>query len=323
MHPIHHNAFVFDAHCDTLGAALPGPEQRDLTQWGETGHLDLPRLRAAGINCQIFACFPGQDRTDACPTSAALRRMEALYSLMERAPGQLSLIQTARDLEQLSAGGPIGAILGLEGSEALDGSIALLHTFYRLGVRNLGLAWEGRNAACDGVGTGSTFGLSPFGREVVVTCNDLGIVLDVSHLNPAGIADVLALSKAPIIASHSNARALCDHPRNLNDDQLRAIAGQGGVIGVAFVDMFLTEDPADATLDHVLDHIDYIANTAGIDHVGLGSDFDGWTLASGLDSGEKYPSLTDGLLARGYSEGDVHKILGANFRRIFSRVLAN
>ncbi len=209
MNPFHNAIFVFDGHCDTLGFATLPPRQRaDLTQWGQTPHLDLPRMQAGGINCQVFACYPGQTRLHADPTGAALDRIEAYFDLQARVPDQITLIQTAADLARLTPDGPIGAILGLEGSEALDGSIGRLRTFHRLGVRNLGLAWDGRNAACDGVGVGSTAGLTDFGREVVATCNELGIMLDVSHLNPAGVEDVLILSKQPFIASHSNARAL-------------------------------------------------------------------------------------------------------------------
>ncbi len=318
---MNHATFVFDAHCDTLGCALPGEFQRDLRQWSDAGHLDLPRMRAGGINCQIFACFPGQTRLTSCPTAAALERLEVLYTLIERVPEQITLIRSASDLEKITHEGPIGAILGLEGCEALDGSISRLHTFYRLGLRNLGLAWDERNAACDGVGAGTSAGLTAFGRDIVTTCNDLGIVLDLSHLNPAGVAEVLALSSQPVIASHSNARGLYDHHRNLSDNQIRMIAERGGVIGVTFVGMFMADNPAEATLDHVLDHIDYMVEVAGNDHVGLGSDYDGWTLPTDLDSGEKYPRITDGLLARGYPEETICKILGENFRRVFTQIL--
>jgi len=318
----HDNIFVFDAHCDTLGfATLPPKRRADLTQWGQTPHLDLPRMRAGGINCQVFACYPGHARLSADPTGAALERLEAYFDLQERVPDQITLIQTAGDLARLTTDGPIGAILGLEGSEALDGSIGRLRTFFHLGLRNLGLAWDGRNAACDGVGVGSAAGLTDFGREVVITCNELGIMLDVSHLNPAGVEDVLALSKQPFIASHSNARALYDHRRSLSDAQIRAIAAKGGVIGATFASLFLSPDPGDATLDHFLDHVDYLVQVAGVEHVGTGSDFDGTDLPPELSGAETYPRVTEGLLARGHAEGAVEKIMGANFRRVFSAVL--
>ena len=318
---LHAHSFVFDTHCDTLGHAVDPIHGRDLTQWGQKGHLDLPRMRAGGINAQIFACFPGFDRLNACPTSASLARVEAFYTLMARAPEQLTLVLTAQDLAQLTPQGPIGGILGLEGVEPLAGQLSLLRTFHRLGVRNVGLTWNPRNAAADGVEVGSSFGLTPFGRDVVAACNDLGIMVDVSHLNPAGVEDVLRLSRKPVIASHSNARALCDHPRNLTDDQIRAIAQAGGVIGATFVSEFLTSDDREATLDDLLDHIDHLVQVAGVEHVGLGSDFDGCHPPQELNSGEKYPAITAGLLRRGYSPQDIRKILGENFRRVFLEVL--
>ena len=319
---LHQNSFVFDGHCDTLGDAVAGARRRrDLLTRGGRGHLDLPRMREGGINVQIFACFPGADRLNACPTTSALQRLEAFYDLMRRAPAEITLISTAQDLAAITPDGPIGGILGLEGVEALAGDLNLLYTFHRLGVRNIGLTWNPRNAAADGVGAGTDFGLTPFGRDLVVACNELGVMVDVSHLNAAGVEDVLAISAKPIIASHSNARALYDHPRNLSDDQIRGIAEKGGVIGATFVSHFLNPDFRQASLDDVLDHIDHLVQVAGIDHVGIGSDFDGCLPPPELDSGEKYPAITQGLLRRGYAPEDIRKILGENFRRVFLEVL--
>lgn len=319
---LHYSSFVFDAHCDTLGFAVqPGENRRDPLQWGQTMHLDLPRMRAGGICCQIFACFPGQSRLLSGPCSAALDRLEAFEDLRRRAGSELTLVQTAEDLLALQPGGPIGGILGLEGAEALEGSLTRLHTFFRLGLRNLGLAWNGRNPACDGVEVGSQAGLTEFGRQVVAACNDLGIMLDVSHLNPAGAAEVLERSARPIIASHSNASALLDHPRNLTDAQIRAIAAAGGVIGATFASIFITPGGENATLARFLDHVDHLVQMAGPQHVGLGSDFDGTDLPPELSGADKYPQVTDGLLARGYADEAIRGILGENFRRVFAQVL--
>jgi len=319
---LHQNSFVLDAHCDTLGHATAYIySRRDLTEWGERGHLDLPRMRAGGINAQIFACFPGVERLSANATSGALQRVEALYDLIKRAPDQVTLVQTADDLARLTPDGPIGGILGLEGVEALDGQMSLFRIFQRLGVRNIGLTWDPRNAAADGSGAGTSFGLTSFGRDLVQACNELGIMVDVSHLNDAGLEDVLAISNKPIIASHSNARAVFEHRRNLSDEQIRAIADGGGVIGATFVSHFLNPDYRKATLDDLLDHIDHLVQAAGIDHVGIGSDFDGCLPPPELSSGEKYPAVTEGLLRRGYAPEDIRKILGENFRRAFMEVL--
>ena len=319
---LHQNSFVLDAHCDTLGHATAYIySRRDLTQWGQRGHLDLPRMRAGGINAQIFACFPGVERLGGNATSGALQRVEALYDLVRRAPDQITMVKTAEDLARLTPEGPIGGILGLEGVEALDGQMSLFYAFHRLGVRNIGLTWDPRNAAADGSATGSNYGLSPFGRELVEACNENGVMVDVSHLNDAGLEDVLKISSKPIIASHSNARALFNHRRNLTDAQMRAIADGGGVIGATFVTMFLRKDHENATLDDLLDHIDHMVNVAGIEHVGLGSDYDGCVTPPELDSGEKYPAITQGLLRRGYAAEDIQKILGENFRRVFLDVM--
>ncbi len=319
---LHFNSLVFDGHCDTLGHAVAAPPQhRDLLTRSEKGHLDLPRLREGGINVQIFVCFPGADRLHACPTAAALRRLEAFYHLMRRAPDQLALIQTADDLARATPHGPVHGILGLEGVEALGGSLDLLYTFHRLGVRNIGLTWNPRNAAADGALAGTSYGLTAFGRDVVAACNDLGIMIDVSHLNAAGVEDVLVFSKRPVIASHSNARALCDHPRNLTDDQIRGIAEKGGVIAATFVSHFLHPDFRQASLNDLLDHIDHLVQVASVDHVAIGSDFDGCLPPPELNSGEKYPAITQGLLQRGYSPEAIRKILGENFRRVFLEVL--
>lgn len=318
---LHQRSFVFDAHCDTLGAALPGAKQRDLLQRSTAGHLDMPRMEQGGINCQIFAAFPGETRLQACPTAAALERVAVLHALLERAPERVTLVRTAADLAALTPGGPLGAILGLEGAEALAGKISLLRMFYRLGVRNLGLSWNPRNAAADGVGAGTQAGLTPFGRALVSACNEMGIMLDISHLNDAGIADVLALSQKPVIASHSNAAALCAHRRNLSDEQLRALAQNGGVAGVTFVDAFVAEQRELATLERLLDHIDHMVQVAGVEHVGIGSDFDGCVPVPELSSGEHYPRITEGLARRGYSPEQIRLILGENFRRVFLQVL--
>jgi len=168
---------------------------------------------------------------------------------------------------------------------------------------------------------GSSAGLSAFGRELIAACNELGIMLDLSHLNAAGIENVLTISHKPVIVSHANAYALCPHPRNLTDDQLRDVAAIGGVVGVTFVREFVSPDPAAATLERMIDHIDHIVQVAGIDHVGIGSDFDGCVPVSKLNSGELYPRITEALARRGYTPAHIQQILGENFRRVFLQTL--
>ncbi|MCB0202782.1 MAG: membrane dipeptidase, partial [Anaerolineae bacterium] len=189
------------------------------------------------------------------------------------------------------------------------------------GVRNLGLTWNFRNDTADGVMEGpNARGLSEFGVRVVEECNRLGIIIDVSHLAAAGVRDVLQVSQQPVIASHSNARALFDHYRNLTDSQIAGIVAGGGLIGVTFVNAFLHRPAGEATIEHVLDQIDYLVRTAGPDHVTIGSDFDGATMPAGLEDATRYPALTVGMATRGHSEETIRKVLGLNFLRVFEQV---
>lgn len=317
---LHFDALVIDGHCDTIGEQLSG--KRWLGDRSDEGHIDLPRLREGGVDAQFFACYVPVPYQRHGAATHALARLDQLHLLAEWLPEELIIARTTDDIYQAKAAGKIAAIAGLEGAEALDGEIGLLRHYHRLGVRNLGLAWNFRNAACDGVSERrSGGGLTEFGVAVVQECNRLGITLDVSHLAPAGLEDVLALSEDPIIASHSNAFALCDHPRNLTDSQLEAIAAKGGVIGVTFVNSFLRrEDPEETTIDDVLEHLEYMLALVGEDHIAIGSDFDGCTPPSDMPDTTVYPRITELLQARGYGEATIRKILGGNFMRIFERV---
>lgn len=331
---IHRNAVIVDGHCDTLEVVLK--DDLDLSERHDQGHVDLPRLRDGGVTAQIFAVFTAHiDRPVAFdPLDLALRMIDGLYQQLEAHGDQFILATTVLDIERAKAEGKVAAILGLEGGEPLgqgrqwsrnreQSRLERLRTFYRLGVRNIGLTWSLRNALGDGVSEAQTGGgLSSFGKAVVEEMNRLGIVVDVAHLAPAGVRDVLELSEAPVIDSHGNARAVCDHSRNLSDEQLEGIARNGGVVGVTFVPPFV--DPQRATLDRLLDHVDHIVRVAGIDHVGLGSDFDGYRIDGGqmpeIGDVSHLPAITAGLLDRGYSEADVRKFLGENYLRVFRQV---
>jgi len=330
---IHQDALVIDGHCDTLGAVVK--DGIDLGERRSEGHADLPRLREGGVTAQVFAVFTARIWQPVAhdPLDLALRMIDALYQQLEAHADQFVLGTTARDIEQAKAGGKLAAILGLEGGEPLGEDrrrtwqqeqplLDRLRIFHRLGVRNIGLTWSLRNALADGVyETQTGGGLSGYGRAVVKEMNRLGIVVDIAHLAPAGVRDVLELSEAPIIASHANARAVCDNPRNLTDEQLEGLARNGGVVGVTFVPGFI--DPERITLDRLLDHVDHIVRVAGIDHVGLGSDFDGYwgdDQMPEIRDAADLPAITAGLLARGYSEADVRKVLGENYLRVFRQV---
>ena len=272
---LHRESIVIDMHCDTLLDVMAG--RRSLLERSERGQIDLPRLQEGGVTAQLFALFVPDAHATHTATQFALRALDHLYQAIEGSEDRLRLARAAQDIEAAHQAGQVAAIVGMEGAEPLDGSLELLHIFHRLGLRVLGLTWNRRNAAADGLDFARTGGrLTPFGVSLVERCNTLGIVLDVAHLAPAGVQEVLELSTQPVIASHANARALCDHPRNLTDQQLQAIAERGGVIGVTTVPQFLTADPEQATLDRLLDHIDHMVRALGPDHVALGSDFDGY-----------------------------------------------
>lgn len=317
---LHFEAIVVDGHCDSIGDQLE--HGRWLGERSAKGHIDLPRLHDGGITAQFFACYVPVPYQRHAATSHALERLDQLLHLAYQLPDQLILARTAGDIKRAKAEGKIAAVAGLEGAEALDASIGVLRQFYRLGVRNLGLAWNFRNAACDGVSESrSNGGLTQFGVKVVEECNRLGILIDLSHLSPAGVDDVLNSSLQPVIASHSNARALCDHPRNLTDAQLEAIAMRGGVVGVTFVDAFLnSKNPSRATLDDVITHIEYMLARIGPDSVALGSDFDGCTTPADLPDVTAYPRIAAKLLDRGHSPEVIRKILGGNLLRVFASV---
>lgn len=319
--PLHLDAIVVDGHCDTLGEVLRG--KRSLHERSTLGHVDLPRLRDGGVTAQIFACFVPVDEYRRGAARHAMQRMDMLHQALETCPDQLILATGADDIRRAKAEGKVAGILGLEGVESIEGSLGVLRCFYRLGVRVVGFTWNFRNEAADGVYEGEQArGLTDFGVQLVAECNRLGMLIDVSHLAAPGLADVLQASRHPVIASHSNAAALCNDPRNLTDHQIEAIAEHGGLIGVTFVPSFLTKPGAAASLAHVLDHLDHLLRVAGVDHVMIGSDFDGIdNTPRGLEDVARYPAITAGMLARGHDELTVRKVLGLNFLRVFGQVM--
>ncbi|MBI4278086.1 MAG: membrane dipeptidase [Armatimonadetes bacterium] len=318
---VHASATVFDGHCDSLACVLRA--ERSLGERSTSGHTDLPRLRAGGVTAQIFACgLHVFGKRSEQPTQLFLRMADAFHETLQRFPDQVMLATRGSDVVQAKEEGRIAAILGMEDGAPIAGELGILRIFYRLGLRVICLVWGPRNEIGDGVSrrTDAGEGLTPFGVSLVREMNRLGMVVDVSHLNEKGFWDVIEHSEDPIIASHSNARGLYDHPRNLTDRQLRALAERGGVVGVVFT--FLHGDPASVTLATVLDHIDYIVDRVGPDHVGIGSDFDGLSSAppAGLEDATCFPRITCGLLERGHREEDVQRILGGNFLRVFRAV---
>jgi len=318
---LHRRAVVFDAHIDTVLEIIKG---RDILHASGEGQVDLARLQQGGVDVQVFALFIEPEYKPERALSQSLRLLDALRRTVAASQGALALVRTEHDLDCALAAGVIAVIVSIEGGEAIGQDLAHLRILAGLGVRAMGLTWNERNAIADGSGEdASSGGLSRFGHQVVAEMDRLGMVVDVSHLNERSFWDVLACVRGSVIASHSNARELCDHPRNLRDEQIVALARAGGVIGINFFADFLrAREAGPADIAQVVAHIDHISHLVGPAHIGLGSDFDGISrVPRGLEDASCFPALTEALLARGYGEGEIAGILGGNFLGVFRRAM--
>jgi membrane dipeptidase len=319
-------------------------------------HTDIPRLRAGALGGQFWSVYvPGTLQGDAAVT-ATLEQIDAVQEMLRRYPDTFEAARTAADVERIAKAGRIASMMGMEGGHSIDRSLAALRQFARMGVaymtltHNVTLPWA--DAAMDAPKNG---GLTKFGEEVVHEMNRLGMLVDLSHTSPDTMRDALRVTEAPVIFSHSSARAICDVPRNVPDDVLAEVRKNGGVVMVSFVTGFTSPEGGayfrkrqaeqarlkakpeanaaavdaameawgkanpgpKATLSQVADHIDHIRKVAGIDHIGIGGDFDGMdTVIEGLEDVSKYPALFAELLKRGYSDEDVQKIAGRNVLRV-------
>ncbi|WP_139488900.1 dipeptidase [Brevibacillus dissolubilis] len=309
---------IFDAHCDALSKLW---EHKELSFYQEDERLQVsfPEMEQAKIGIQVFASYVPTRIRYGQKFQAALEMIDIFHDKV--ISPDLMPIYTRNDLDECVLKGKKGAILFVEGAHPLEESLTNLRTLYRLGVRGMGLTWNFRNEVADGCEEPNPSGLSLFGRKVIKEMNQLGMMIDVSHVAEPGFWDTLELSKTPVIASHSNVRALHDHPRNLRDEQIKALIQSGGVIGLSFVDFFYTRERRDVTVDDVLRHLDYVCSLGGVDHVAFGSDFDGIeTTFQDLTSAKKYTILVDELHKR-YTLAEVDKFLSKNWLRVFRTVL--
>lgn len=315
---LHRRFLVIDAHCDVLTAMEE--QGRFLSDKDKGGHVDLHRLRRGGVDLLFMAVFIDPAYRERA-TVRALELLDRFYNELEKNREEIMLVKCSGDISTARVTGKTGVFLAIEGGEALAGRLEVLRMFYRLGARSLTLTWNGRNELGDGVAEEETRGgLTRFGREVVREMNRLGMVVDVSHLSEAGFWDVLEISSLPVIASHSNSRRICPHRRNLTDEQIRALAARGGVVGLCFCPEFI--HPTAPSLKKLLDHLDHIVSLAGIGCVGIGSDFDGIkSVIPGLEDVSCLPNLTRALWERGYREKEIAAILGGNFLRVLQQVL--
>jgi membrane dipeptidase len=336
---LHRNALVIDSHNDTIVAHIRrgnlslerGPEGSDTRSSGliaflrqhedpregaEEIQINFPKMRAAGIDAGFFAV----DVTVALKNQLAyaLDGFGYLLNDLERHGATAVIVRQTKDILTAKATGKSAVILAIEHADCTERSLHVLRMLYELGVRSIGLTHNVSSCAADGcLEPREGAGLTKFGKELIREMNRLGMLVDLAHISPAGFYSVLETTTKPVIFSHGNAKTLCDHPRNLDDGQLKALAANRGVIGLSYVPMFV--DAAHPTIDRLLDHVDHVASVAGIDVVGLGSDFDGGgTLLK--DAGE-VPQITEGLITRGYNEADIRKVLGENTLRVLKETI--
>jgi membrane dipeptidase len=327
---------VFDGHNDALSRLWEsdGDAPAGFLEGDGAGQLDLPRAERSGFGggCfAVFTCGPSDDQyaNDAYyapvdPVRAlreALAQAALLLRLERESRGRLRVVRSVAELD----GDGVGAVLHLEGAEPIGPGLEELDVLHAAGLRSLGLTWSRPNAFATGVPFGFPGspdqgpGLTDAGRALVKACNELRIVVDLAHLNERGFWDVAELSDAPLVASHSNAHALCPSPRNLTDDQLRAVGESGGVVGINFCVAFAREDGADdpdTPLSAIAAHAAHVAEVAGPDAVALGSDFDGATMPHELDKAAKLPALFEALTAFGFDELELERIALGNWRRV-------
>ncbi len=371
---IHEQAFVADAHSDALYRIYG--HGGDLGVSSPNAHVDIEKLKVGGVDLQFLAAWvppryvsSGENDPD---SSAYLtdQLIDLFYEQVEKYDEDLGAAFSASDARRIRESGKIALALGIEGGHAIENRLDLLQHFYDRGVRYMTITWTNSTdwavAAREEPDVGpDRRGLTPFGREVIAKMNDLGMMVDVSHVHESTFWDIIEVSQDPVIASHSCAAAINPHHRNLTDEQLRALAENGGVLCLNFYPPFLdsayrrgynsAEEQYKAeidsirslyresdwglylqlrkeiisrntlgrevTIDTMIDHIDHVVSVAGIDHIGLGSDFDGIDVTPvGMENSSKLPALTKRLLERGYTPGDVVKILGGNLMRVFAAV---
>jgi membrane dipeptidase len=315
---LHKRYPVVDGHADSILEILE--KKRTLVERSEQGHIDFPRALEAGVSCTVQAAWPKPEYYPVAPKRVG-QSIDGLLSQIDEAGPGVRLALKAADIRDAHAKGELAVMINIEGAEGIQGSLELLRNYYRLGVRMMGLVWNHRNEVADGTNEYAVDGgLSTFGREVVREMNRLGMLIDLAHIPPKGFFDTLELSEQPVLFTHGNCHALWQHPRNLTDEQIKALAAKGGVFGISFVNTFMNKQTA--TLKTVADHIDHVVQVLGsADHVAYGSDFDGCTPPPGLEDVRQLPALTAELLSRGFSEADMAKILGGNYLRVFEQVL--
>ena len=369
---IQDSAIVIDTHADTPQRFLDENYDIGSTDPKDHGHISLDKAKAGNLGAEFFSIWVDPETNQGHFAHHTLDLIDSVYEQAARHPDRMMMAFGVADIERAHREHKLAALMGIEGGHSIENDIHLLRDYYRLGVRYMTLSWSNTNEFADSSGdinnpnVAHHNGLTEGGKQIVLEMNRLGMLVDISHVSDKTFWDTIAVTRAPLIASHSSARALTNHPRNMTDDMLRAVAKNGGVVDVNFYSAFVDENyrkaseaqakdrdaavkayieklkaggktPTYLDLDRIdrewaakiprpplsslIDHIDHIAKVAGIDHVGLGSDFDGVSGATpeGIDSAADLPKITQALLDRGYSADDIRKILGGNVLRVFAQ----
>jgi len=327
---------IADCHCDFLVDVIRSHIS------GEKNVLSrrhLPRFQKAGVNV-IFCPFAGDSNTFTSDTAEALEYLAIVKEEVEAAGDKFSLVFTATDLKKSVQEGKIALVLGLEGARPLKGALEILQTFYKLGLRWVGLTWNGRNELGDGVGVPDDRGLTPVGKKFVKAMQELGMIIDLSHASRRTFYDVLESVDCPVIASHSNPWSLCPHPRNITDEQIVEIAKRGGIVGVNFFPAFVSKDHL-PTISDVVAHIRYLRDLVGVDYIAIGPDFIDYAeeifakslsesevdygsvlhFPKGLEDVTKLPNLKAALTQEGFPQAEIDKIFGLNIMRVIEKQL--
>ena len=370
---IHNSALVIDTHADTPQRFLDEGFDIGSTDPHDIGHISLDKARRGNLGAEFFSIWVEPETNQGHFARHTLDLIDSVYEQAAHHPDRMMMAFSTADIERAHREHKLAALMGIEGGHSIEADMHLLRDYYRLGVRYMTLSWSNTNEWADSSGDIDDAkvehhnGLTDFGKLVVLEMNRLGMMVDISHVADKTFWDAMGTTKAPVIASHSSARALVEAPRNMTDDMLKAVAKNGGVVQVNFFNGFIDENFRKAEeaqradqdkarekylaqmksegkevsfieldrmerewvgkiprppLKSLIDHIDHIAKVAGIDHVGLGSDFDGVSGATpqGIDSAADLAKITQALLDRGYSAEDIHKILGGNLMRVFGEV---
>lgn len=307
---------IVDAHTDVLWKMLQNP-QLDFYKDSDQLSVNYDNMVKGEIAIQVFAIFVSTLKT--AKFSYAIQSVDDFYQKIIQNSDKIKIATQYQDIENTLKEKKKVGILSLEGGEAFEGDISKLRIFYRLGVRAIGLTWNQANEISDGVQEKRNGGLTQFGQEVVQEMNRLRMMVDISHISEKGFWDVIELSESPIMASHSNTKMICNHPRNLTDDQIKALIKNGGMIGVTFVRDF-TANKDNPTIDDLILHIEHIAELGGIYNLGLGSDFDGAKMIEGLENDAQLDNLVNALYKK-YKSDYVEAILGVNWLNYYKKVL--